>query len=206
MGEPKRRGATYQDVLDAPEHVVAEILNGELVLSPRPAPPHAFTHTALTGWLHPRFGRGGTPGGWLILLEPELHLEEEVVVPDLGGWRLARAPALDDEAYFTLPPDWVCEVLSKSTEKNDRTEKLAIYAEHGVGHVWLIHPIRRTLEVLRRQDRHWLSIGIHKDDQVVRVEPFDAVELDLATLWGDVRPRPTGTRASEAVAAYDDEL
>jgi Uma2 family endonuclease len=209
MGEPKQRAggkATYQDVIDAPEHMIAEILNGELVLSPRPAKPHAFTHTALTTWTHGRFGRGGSAGGWLILLEPEIHLGDNVVVPDLGGWRLERSPgAEDEEAYFRLPPDWACEVLSRSTERYDRAYKLGIYAEHGVDHVWFVHPLRRTLEVLRRQGRDWV-ISIHKDDQVVRAEPFDGFELELATLWSDSPPRPTGSRAAEQIAAYDDQL
>lgn len=91
-------------------------------------------------------GRGG-PGGWWIIGKPELHLiPKEPVVPDLAGWRVERMPQLP-EAYFTLAPDWICEVLSRSTEKLDRDKKLPLYAEHGVRHVWLIDPIDKRLEV-----------------------------------------------------------
>lgn len=189
MVAPIRRRATYEDVLAAPRHLVAEIIGGELRLSPRPAGPHALVATMLGGELGQPFHRGrGGPGGWLILGEPELHLGAEIVVPDLAGWRRERMPAVANVAYFELAPDWLCEVLSPSTEKSDRAEKLAIYAAAGVPHAWLVNPLSRTLEVLRRQDAHWLTIAVHKDDDKVRAEPFDAVELDLAVLWADLAP------------------
>ena len=207
MSAPKRP-ATYQDVLDAPEHVVAEILEEELVLSPRPAGPHSSVTSALHGLLFPRFDGGGDPGGWIILIEPELHLGKHVVVPDLAGWRRERMPGVEDVPFFTLPPDWVCETLSKSTEQHDRGKKLRIYAQHGVGHAWLINPMRRMLEVYRRQERAWLLLGVHADDDVVRAEPFDAIELDLSRLWANLvpKPKPTPGRASEPWAEYEVDL
>lgn len=175
-------------MLRAPRHVVAEVLDGELHLQPRPAKPHAAAATALGEELGPPFKRGrGGPGGWILLDEPELHLGEDILVPDLGGWRRARMPMLDDEAYFTLAPDWVCEVLSPGTAKIDRAEKVPIYAREGVGHVWLLDPLSRTLEVLRREGSQWLIVAVHRDDARVRAEPFDAIELDLAVLWADVK-------------------
>lgn len=182
--------ATYDDVLNAPENKVAEILDGELVLSPRPAPRHSRAHSSLLGSLHPPFDRGiGGPGGWWILTEPELHLGEEVVVPDLGGWRRERLAALPDEAFFSLPPDWLCEVLSPSTERIDRGRKLRIYAEAGVAHVWFLNPLERTLEVMRLRDGAWTIVSVSIDSAVVRAEPFEAIELDLSSLWAD----PAGT-------------
>ena len=177
--------ATYDDVLNAPEHKVAEILDGELFLSPRPSPRHAVASSRLTMELRPFDDEGGTPGGWWILDEPELHLGEHVVVPDLGGWRRERLPAIPDEAHFTLAPDWVCEVLSPSTERVDRTRKLRIYAEAGVAHAWLVNPAERTLEVLRLRDGAWTILGVYGDDDVVRVAPFEAIELSLRRLWPD---------------------
>ena len=112
------RRATYQDVLDAPAHLVAEIIDGTLYTHPRPAPRHAVASTVLGGELGPPFHRGqGGPGGWWIIFEPELHLEEGILVPDLAGWRRERMPELPESAYFTLAPDWACEVLSASTRK-----------------------------------------------------------------------------------------
>ena len=181
--QPGKRRATYQDVLDAPGHLVAEIVDGELVLSPRPAARHSTVTSALGGELLPPFGRGrGGPGGWIILDEPELHLHEDIVVPDLAGWRRERMPAVPDEAYFTLAPDWICEVLSRSTEKLDRTRKLGIYARAGVRHAWFVSPLWRTVEVMRLHEGHWLLVAVHATDERARVEPFDAIELDLGSL------------------------
>jgi Uma2 family endonuclease len=203
MADPDRRKprATYADVLAAPEHVVAEIIGGELVVSPRPRGPHASVTSALGTELGPPFSRGrGGPGGWIILDEPELHLGDDILVPDLGGWRRERMSHVDDVAYFTLAPDWVCEVLSMSTEKRDRADKLAIYAAAGVRHAWLLHPGRRTLEALRLHDGKWLTLAVLKDDQRARVEPFDAIELDLAVLWVDLA---LPTRAGEEQVEYE---
>ena len=124
-----RGRATYQDVLDAPAHQVAEIINGTLHTHPRPAPAHGEASTHLAGELVPPFGRGrGGPGGWRIHFEPELHLGDDILVPDLAGWRRERMPELPGTAYFTLAPDWACEVLSPSTRRVDLQEKRPAYA------------------------------------------------------------------------------
>jgi Uma2 family endonuclease len=176
--------ATYEDVLKAPENKVAEILDGELFLSPRPSSRHARGASALGGLLWGPFddGRGG-PGGWWILFEPELHLGDHVVVPDIAGWRRERMPAFPDVAFFTLAPDWVCEVLSPSTERIDRALKLRIYAEAGIPHAWLLDPIDRTLEILWLRDRAWVIAKVLSGNEAVRVEPFEALELPLDRLW-----------------------
>lgn len=178
------RPATYQDLLDLPDHVVGEILGGELHVTPRPAIRHANAGSVLGGGLNSAFhqGRGG-PGGWWILDEPELHLAEDVVVPDLAGWRRERLPHLPDEAYLMLAPDWVCEILSPSTERIDRLKKLRIYAREGVAHAWLVNPEARTLEVLGLDGGRWVLLATHGDEEVVRAEPFDAVEIELGRLW-----------------------
>ena len=98
---------------------------------------------------------------------------------------------MPDTPAITLAPDWVCEILSPSTEKLDRTRKLPAYARHGVGHAWLINPVARTLEVYRREGTSWVLAASHADDAIVRAEPFDAIELDLLRLWGEERPAPT---------------
>jgi Uma2 family endonuclease len=189
MGEPARRRATYQDVIDAPPNMVAEVIDGELRLQPRPAKPHAAAATTLGEELGPPFKRGrGGPGGWIILYEPELHLCDDILVPDLAGWRRARLPVLtDEEPYFTLAPDWVCEVLSPRTGKWDRARKLPSYAREGVPYAWLVDPLLRTLEVLRLQEGKWLILGVWHDEARVRAEPFDAIELELGVLWADVQ-------------------
>ena len=186
MGNPAKRRATYDDLIDVPEHLVAEIINGTLHASPRPASPHARANTVLASKLGGPFDLDdGGPGGWLFLAEPELHLSDgDVLVPDMAGWRRERMPVMPETAGFTLAPDWVCEVLSpKSTETRDREEKMPTYAREGVGHVWLVNPTTQTLEAYALDRERWVLLGTWSGDKKVRVKPFDAIELDLAALW-----------------------
>jgi Uma2 family endonuclease len=184
-----RRPATYDDLLKVPDHLVAEILDGELYASPRPTPRHADASSGLGGALRGPFDRAlGGPGGWRILAEPELHLRRDVVVPDLGGWRRERLPSLPEEAFFAIAPDWVCEVLSPSTAAMDRVKKLTIYAREAVSHVWLVDPLVQTLEVLRLDDGRWTIASTWAGVEVVRAEPFEALDLDLTWLWDEPPP------------------
>lgn len=170
----------------APDNVVAEIVDGELSLMPRPRPRHAKAATRIAGAL-----RGfhdpdeGEPGGWVILIEPELRLgpRPDVIDPDLAGWHRARLPEEPDEASISVPPDWVCEIISDSTEAHDRGVKRRIYRREGVAHLWLCDPRIRTLEVYRLEGGRWTELDTFEGDVKVRAEPFDAVELDLARLW-----------------------
>ena len=176
--------ATYADLEALPSNVVGEILAGVLYSSPRPASPHAAAASAIGEELGPPFKRGrGGPGGWVILDEPELHLGEDVLAPDVAGWRRARMPEMPHVAAFELAPDWACEVLSMSTAAVDRGVKLPIYARERVAHVWLVDPIVKTLEVLRLDGASYRLIATYHDGVAVRAEPFDAIELDLSVLW-----------------------
>jgi Uma2 family endonuclease len=184
-----RKHATYDDLLKVPDHLVAEIIDGDLFATPRPAIPHAVTGSRLAGDLIGPFDRGrGGPGGWWILFEPELHLGADIVVPDIAGWRRTRLAAMPTAAFLTIAPDWVCEVVSSSTETIDRGKKLGIYARENVGQVWLVNPSSETLEVYRLETNRWMLLGTHIGDATVRVEPFEAIELDLYRLWGRDAP------------------
>lgn len=180
-----RRKATYEDILALPPHVTGQILFGVLHAFPRPAPKHALAASVLGGELGPPFHRGrGGPGGWVILYEPELHLEAHVLVPDMAGWRRERMPEMPiDKAYFTLAPDWACEILSPSTAAVDRGDKRAVYAMQGVAHLWFVDPEARTLEVLSLDGASYRVSAVFSADATVRADPFDAIELDLAALW-----------------------
>jgi Uma2 family endonuclease len=108
----------------------------------------------------------------------------------MAGWRRETMPAVANEPYFTIRPDWVCEVLSPSTERYDRGAKIALYAAAGVAHAWLVNPLQRMLEILRLSSStpgQWSAIGVHRDEAKVRAEPFDELELELAILWRDVQ-------------------
>lgn len=186
MGLPAVKPATYEDLFDLPENLVGEIINGRLVTHPRPAPKHARAYSALGVEIGSPYDRGRNgPGGWWILDEPELHLAADILVPDLAGWRRERMPKLPESAWFELPPDWVCEILSPSTARVDRAEKLPIYAAHGVRHAWLIDPDLRTLEVFENRDGKWLLLTVLENDAGVSQPPFDAIEFPLAVLWAE---------------------
>jgi Uma2 family endonuclease len=183
MSKPLKGGANYADLRAVPDNFVAEIIAGELYASPRPSPPHAHAASVLGIELGGPFHRGRNgPGGWILLDEPELHFGDDVLVPDIAGWRRERMPSLPG-AYFTLAPDWLCEVLSPTTERMDRTRKLAIYAQEAVSHVWLVDPLVETLEVLRLESQRWSLLAKHEGRAKLRAEPFEAIELELGALW-----------------------
>ena len=178
------RRATYQDVLDAPPHKVAEIVDGQLYLSPRPAPIYAVAKSGLSGLIGYHFlqmDRDSRP--WWIIHEPEIHLCADIVVPDITGWRRERLPLIPNVAYMTLPPDWVCEVLSPITRKLDLGAKLPVYAREGVKHIWLVDPDARSLEVFELRGTEWFLIDTLFDDAPVSLPPFEEVDLNLGDLW-----------------------
>ena len=191
MPEPAHKGgrkASYKDLMEVPDHLVAEIINGELVTSPRPASPHARASTAIASRIFGEFdgeksGSGEGPGGWWILDEPEIHLGEDVVVPELAGWRRERMPLLPNVAAFDMAPDWICEVVSPSTARMDRVHKMPIYAREKVSHMWLVDPLAQTLEVFRLEADRWVVVSSHAGAEKVRAQPFDAVELDMTRWW-----------------------
>ena len=183
----QKRKAIYEDLLKLSENVVGEIIDGELYVSPRPRPEHSFAAVTLTGKLVPSFGRGGTPGGWWILPELELHLgkdpDDQIFVPDLAGWKKEKMPTLPKEAYITIVPNWVCEILSPSSARLDRVKKVPKYASFGVEYLWLINPRDKTLEAFRLENSKWVLLSTHADTDKVKVAPFEAIEFDLGALW-----------------------
>ncbi len=183
---PKLRPEVLEGYRNAPENVVVEIIDGELSTMPRPAPEHLSAASIFDQVLSPpfRWGRGG-PGGWIILPAPELKLGDrpDLAVPDLAGWRRERLPTKPEDAAIAVVPDWVCEVLSPATHKHDRFTKMPMYFRHGVGHAWLVDAKARTLEVFRRTPDGWLLVLSAGEDETVRAEPFDAIELPLRALW-----------------------
>lgn len=182
--------ATYADLEAVPPHLVAEILFGSLVTHPRLAPRHAVAGTALGSRLTGRFqfGEGG-PGGWVFMVESELHLGPHVLVPGLAAWRRERLPTMPDTAYIETPPDWVCEVISPSTQAHDRGPKRRIYAAHGIAHLWHLDPIAKLLEVFELREGQWVLLGVFQDQQMVSAAPFGAVPFSLGDLWR-LDPRP----------------
>ena len=182
-----KRNATYDDLCALPDHMVAELIDGDLFASPRPASPHALASSMLGAAVIGSFGDepsgGDLPGGWWILFEPELHFRRDVLVPDRAGWRRERVPTVPDVAGFELAPDWACEVISPSTGEIDRGRKMRVYARERVGHLWIVDPILRTLEVYRLEDGRWVVASTQAGAEQIRAEPFEAVALDMRRWW-----------------------
>lgn len=187
----KPRDRTYQDYLALPEGVKAELIDGELFMSPQPKGRHVRIASVLGVLLGVRFGLTSDagpqgPGGWWILDEPECHLmaDRRVVIPDLAGWRRSRmrAPPVDTHK-FTVVPDWVCEVLSPSTAGHDTIIKMPKYLEAGVAWAWIVDPVARRIDVYRADEGEWEEAGAIEGGGLVRLAPFDEVELDLTPLW-----------------------
>lgn len=185
MAEPALKKASYEDLYRIPENMTGEIIAGELIVTPRPSRKHGYAATALgakvtTGY---QLGEGGGPGGWVIIIEPEIRFGEDFIVPDLAGWRRERFPASEEHNWISIAPDWVCEILSPHTARLDKHGKMKVYSHHGVPHLWLIDPLNRTFDVFRLQSGQWVVLGFYTDDDRVRAEPFSEIEIDLKILW-----------------------
>ena len=181
------RPASYADIEALPENIVGQILFGVLHTHPRPALRHARSATRLTSEIEGPFDRGrGGPGGWIILAEPEVHFGAHVVVPDIAGWKRNRLAKLPDAAYSEIAPDWICEVLSPSTARIDRTDKLTVYAEYGISHTWLVDPDLKTLEVFALTDGKWVLLSTFKDADDVAASPFETHQFLVQSLWADI--------------------
>jgi Uma2 family endonuclease len=183
---PLPEPSLYQRLQALPENRVGEIIDGQLYTQPRPSGPHGLAEFNLGYAVGGPFGKGrGGPGGWWILIEPEVHFvrDIEVAVPDLAGWRRERMAAVPKGHRFEVVPDWVCEVLSPRTAKKDRTKKLPWYARFGVAHCWLVDPRQRTLEAYELRAGLWTLLAALQDEEAVALPPFDAVGFSLGDLW-----------------------
>lgn len=196
--ETKARPATYRDLEAVPPHLVAEIVDGVLHTHPRPVPRHASACSQLTYELIGPFDRDrGGPGGWIFLIEPELHLGADVLVPDIAGWRRETLPHEPDTAFIEVRPDWVCEIASPSTEWLDRGPKRRIYAGAGVEYLWPIDPRARLMEAFARAGDRWLLLATIRVGDEVRVPPFDTVGFPFDALFPFDAISPPETRPGE---------
>jgi Uma2 family endonuclease len=185
---PVKDGDDIDDYLARGEDERIELIRGAIVEKAEVLPKHGITHVGTSSALRGPFQRkpGGTqPGGWWFMAEQEIQFGEEIFRPDLCGYRRERMPEVPEDRILTLPPDWVCEILSPSNVRRDRVEKLQTYFAHRVPHYWIIDPSAGTLEVFRRTDLAYALVLTAQRGQRVRAEPFDAVELSVGELLGD---------------------
>lgn len=187
MSMPAARLATYDDLLALPHDVRAEVLAGQIVTAPAPLPRHSKIQGAIRRFVGGPFddddGHDG-PGGWWIFVEVDIALgRHDIVHPDLSGWRRERLPNPADQRPITVVPDWICEILSPSTAARDRVTKRNLYAASGVRHYWIIDANARTLEAFELTGQRWLLSGSYTDDAVVRIAPFEEIELPVGRLF-----------------------
>jgi Uma2 family endonuclease len=185
-GKPRNKPATLADLDALPPGVVGEIIEGVLYTMTKPRAPHQRTTRTIGGRIGDPFdhGRGG-PGGWWILTEPGIEFPDDTkeLSPDVAGWRRERLPRLPRKAPIRVVPDWVCEILSPTTRRHDLLRKLPYYAKVGVSALWLVDIEARVLTAQRLESGHWVTIGSYAEETEVRIEPFDAVPLDIASWW-----------------------
>ena len=178
------RPATYDDIIALPENMVGELIGGRLYTQPRPRIRHASATSRLGILLGgPYQLHDDGPGGWYFLDEPELHFDEDVLVPDVAGWRLERLPEEMDVAALSVAPDWLCEALSPSTQKKDRTVKMDVYAREGVRFVWLLDPDAGILEAFELQGGGWHRYAALQAEDAVASKPFEKISFKLEKLW-----------------------
>jgi len=184
----RRPKATIADLLAIPEeHRRHEIIDGVLVEKEAASARHGGAQSRLVRWVGPYDRRPGgrQPGGWWFATEVEIELEEsEVYRPDVAGWRREHLEVLPAEVPIRIPPDWICEVLSKN-RRNDLIKKKRAYHRHSIGHYWLVDPIDETLAVYRWHKDGYVEVLIAERGERVRAEPFDAVELKVGVLFGE---------------------
>ena len=185
MNTPIERPAVHEDLFDLPDNMVGEIINGQIVAQPRPSPRHSRAGLALGGMISDRFDRETTDGsgGWWILAEPECHLDTDIVVPAIAGWRRSTMPDFPETAWIDIAPDWVCEIISPSTQKYDRSIKRDIYAREKIAYYWIVDPIANLIEVFALENSKWTLLRTVDDNAKASLEPFEAMPFDLGRLW-----------------------
>jgi Uma2 family endonuclease len=192
MSERARRRATQADFWAIPDGVrFHELIDGVLIEKATPSGEHGVAQAGVVGAVHGPFqrpsGRGG-PGGWWIATEVEVLLGDEIVRPDVVGWRRERHPERPTGTPINVRPDWICEIVSPSHPTDDTIKKLRLYHRAGVPHYWLVDSRDSTLTVMRWNEAGYVTLLRAERGETVRAEPFDAIEIVVGTLFGDDPP------------------
>jgi Uma2 family endonuclease len=199
MPETARRLATWEDLAATPDDgLTYEILDGQLEALPRPQPRHGRAQGQLYSRLSGPFDPGGGgPGGWWLVIEPDVMLaSDQIVAPDLVGWRRERRPELPETRPITVVPEWICEVVSADDRGRDRVRKANVYLRTGVPHYWILDPADRSLEAFTAREGAWLRVGAWSDGDTPRIPPFEAVEIEVSSLFPPLPPEGPTTPAT----------
>lgn len=188
MVAPHAQLATFADLAALPGHVRAEIIHGTLVEKASPAAEHGASQLSFGVVLGRRFQRrpgGRWPGGWWLGTEIEIEYEaHEIYLHDVVGWRRDRAPERPSGRPVQIRPDWACELRSRSSARRDRIDELGVLHTSGVPYCWIADPLEQTLVVHRWEPAGYLIRVTAAAGDVIRAEPFDAVELRVSALFG----------------------
>jgi Uma2 family endonuclease len=191
MSTPARKPpATLEDLARLRDAGAAvELIEGEIVRKAMPSPGHGSAQTKLGALLDPFNRRGGGPrgpGGFWIMSEVDILYAKtnEVFRHDVSGFRRDLHPERPRGTPVKERADWVCEILSPSNARTDLVQKQRTIHLHGVPHYWIVDPEHETLTVLRWAETAYLRVLDGGVGDVVRAEPFDAVELSIAELFG----------------------
>jgi Uma2 family endonuclease len=190
MTKPSPRVPTLADLDALPAGIVGEIIEGVLYTMTKPRAPHQRTTRTIGGRVGDPFdhGRGG-PGGWWILTDPGIELPNTPeIAPDVAGWRRERMPTLPVNESIRVVPEWVCEILSPTTRRHDMLRKQPYYAKVGVPFLWLVDLDARVLTTYLLEGNAWRVSGTYSDETEARIEPFDAVPLNVADWWPPAAP------------------
>lgn len=178
------------DILEQYPNDRVELLDGTLMFSPPPTLGHSLAQGGISREIDSRFGGNGPPGGEAWWICPEIDVEygpKTVCRHDIAGWRKSRLPRPEpDRPRMLERPDWACEVLSASNARTDTIDKRRLLHAAGVPHYWIVNPTRKTLTVLRWAEGDWVELPVLGAEHVGRIEPFDAVELEVARFFGDL--------------------
>ncbi len=179
--------ATYADLESLRPDVRGEIVFGELCMTPRPALVHMHVASVIAGRLMGVYqfkGAGGSGGDWVFVHEPELRIEGDAIIPDIAGWRAERYRQISTD-YPDVAPDWVCEILSPSTERRDWTTKADWYLQHGVRWYWIVDPRARSIECFEASGTLWQGVGKARAADTARLAPFAELALNVGEFWLD---------------------
>ncbi len=190
MSESARRQATLADFWAIAESErFHELIAGELIEKAAPSGEHGDAQAGVVAAVRVPFQRAkgsGGPGGWWILTEVEVLLEtSDVVRPDVAGWRRETCPDRPTGTPIRTRPDWICEIVSPGNATDDTVRKLRLYHRIAVPHYWLVDPRDATLTVMRWSPDGFVTVMRAERGELVRPEPFEAIELPVGTLFGD---------------------
>ncbi len=188
MSQSARRKASLAEFWAIPEASrFHELIAGELIEKAAPSGEHGDAQAGIVGALRSPFQRGsgrGGPGGWWIQSEVEVRLGDEIVRPDVVGWRRETCPDRPIGFPILHRPDWICEVVSPGNAADDTVKKVRLYHRSQIAFYWIVDPRASSLTAMHWGDAGYVIVSA-ECGELVRVPPFEAIEIAVGTLFGD---------------------